>query len=558
MDASESSFVCRLLTDSRLRRVLLVALFTCAAGLRLYRIQAPPLEFHPARQYMCAIIARDLYFQSRPNIPEWQRQTAHHAMLGEDNLEPRVMERLAAMLYSMSGDERLWLPRTLSVLFWLIGGAYVLGIARRLFGLGPDLVALAVYLLAPFGVLATRSFQPDPMMVMLFLAGFYHCVRHAETGARGHLVMTALFWAASTFVKPLCLWPIVTVFLGLWFTRRGLKELLTRADAYIVGTSIAIPVGYYAASTLGLFAGSELARQASMSITPSLLGHLAFWDGVCRMVARMIGLVPFTLALWSGLRLAGPGLPRNVMTAWWIGYALFCCTFTFHTSTHDYYHLQLLPLAALSLAPMGYALLTRPCAFLHLRWPVLMLLTVLPVLLCVGMTIPGLSSRSNSRAAFEVVSPAVGLDRKVFLGFYPAFRHVFAERRQNAERIGTLVGHTDGVIYLGEDGGTDLVYYAGFRGVRWPAAAPRLEVLAGRQPPPAAELLTQLTAKIDACYFVVTDLGDLAKQTELRACIESRFPLIHGSRDTGYLVFDLKRPVSGSSPSAAPMGNPTP
>ncbi len=97
---------------------------------------------------------------------------------------------------------------------------------------------------------------------------------------------------------------------------------------------------------------------------------------------------------------------------------------------------------------------------------------------------------------------------------------------------------------LGEDGGTDLLYYGMFNGLRWPAAVAATEARASSLSPFATGLLAQLTGQIDAHWFVVTNLGDLDKQVELRTCLESRFSLSHGSREEGYLIFDLKRPVA--------------
>ena len=68
------------------------------------------------------------------------------------------------MGYAVVGEERLAIPRLLSISAWQIGAFPLMAIARRLSGPAGVIVALATYLFLPYGVVASRAFQPDALM----------------------------------------------------------------------------------------------------------------------------------------------------------------------------------------------------------------------------------------------------------------------------------------------------------------------------------------------------------------------------------------------------------
>ena len=64
-------------------------------------------------------------------------------------------------------DSRL----TLSALLWVLGGVFLYLIGRRVTSReGALLVALALYLFWPYGVVMSRVYMPDPMTVALISA----------------------------------------------------------------------------------------------------------------------------------------------------------------------------------------------------------------------------------------------------------------------------------------------------------------------------------------------------------------------------------------------------
>ena len=98
------------------RACLFVAgLLLLALALRLYRLNAPPMDFHPVRQYIGAIVARAYFFEHRASVSGSRRELARVAKETEPVLEPRVLPWLASLGYRATGGERLWIPRLVSI-----------------------------------------------------------------------------------------------------------------------------------------------------------------------------------------------------------------------------------------------------------------------------------------------------------------------------------------------------------------------------------------------------------------------------------------------------------
>ena len=133
-----------------------ISIATIILGLlvRLPRLGTPPLDFHPARQYRTALIARALYEKYVTGLPSWKKEVAW-VEEADPAVEPPLTEYLAATMYRLAGQERLWLPRLASVVFWISGAAWVFAVARRLFSKTAALIGLIYSLFIPYGIRAS-------------------------------------------------------------------------------------------------------------------------------------------------------------------------------------------------------------------------------------------------------------------------------------------------------------------------------------------------------------------------------------------------------------------
>src|SRR5215207_934961 len=160
-----------------IRIITLVLIFGTALAIRLYDLTDLPLDFHPTRQLLSAIKARGLYYETEPDgISTWKLETAIHQAKLKSDVEPVVFERLVAFTYRFTG-EQVWLARIYSSLFWLIGGIFLFMLVRQLVSFDGAIFSTAYYLFFPYAIIASRSFQPDSLMVMLTLSFWWMFAR---------------------------------------------------------------------------------------------------------------------------------------------------------------------------------------------------------------------------------------------------------------------------------------------------------------------------------------------------------------------------------------------
>ena len=162
-----------------LAKVIVVLLFVFGLGIRMVDLTDLPLDFHPTRQFLSAVKARGMYYQYANDVPEWQREMAIQRWKDADVFEPAVNETVVAGLYLLFG-EHLWLARLTSSVYWLLGGLALFALAVRVSSVDGAILGLAYYLFLGFGVIASRSFQPDPLMVGLILGSLWAFYRWTE------------------------------------------------------------------------------------------------------------------------------------------------------------------------------------------------------------------------------------------------------------------------------------------------------------------------------------------------------------------------------------------
>jgi 4-amino-4-deoxy-L-arabinose transferase-like glycosyltransferase len=275
------------------------------------------------------------------------------------------MERLAALGYEVVGHEALWLPRMLSVLWWLAGGILVYLIALRSQRAAAALASGAVFLFLPFGVLASRSFQPDPLLVATILGAILSLLRYEERPSGARLGVAGGALALAFFIKPGIAPPILLPLLGVLLLRRHRQG---GADAFrgLVVLALSL-VPMFAWYVYGTVAQSFLRGHFRAKVSPSRLVESSYWSGWWDQVVFVLTYplksghlsLLILLAALAGVLLAKRGRPRTFLFALWAGYIVYGLVFTIHISTHNYYSLPLIPIVALSLGSLVDAVVSR-------------------------------------------------------------------------------------------------------------------------------------------------------------------------------------------------------
>lgn len=490
------------------KQSLLAGLFLIALAVRLYNVDAPPLDFHPTRQYRSLVISRGYYYQNQASLPEWKRAIAQINMEKQGILEPPVMEMLVSTAYRVIGEEHFWVSRLFTILFWLAGGVLLYRIAMRVAGTLAAFFATVFYLLLPFAVVASRSFQPDSLMVFLMLAAILAVLRYDEGPSKRRLAIAGLLTAAAIFVKPVSTFAIFTVFTALHLYRHGSFKSLAQPKFLLFFPITLLPgLLFY---IYGLMNTQEMQTQTQASFLPNLWINPFYWFGWVNQINAVIGYPSFLLAL-LGVLFFQKGRPLVFLIAWWAGYVLFCLIFNYHIATHDYYHLQLVPLASLSLGPLA-SLVARRLLEANPAW--------------------------YERAAIAAILLA-GLALALYSGLSRLTGQGFQRQVRLAAEVGEAVHHSTRTVYLDRDYGLPLEYHGELSGVPWPLASDlEWERLAGIPVPGAAERFEKEFSAGQPEYFIVMDLAEYEQQEDLKSFLSQNFSMF--AQDDDYLIYKLQ------------------
>ncbi|HEX8990160.1 MAG TPA: glycosyltransferase family 39 protein, partial [Anaerolineales bacterium] len=166
---------------------LLILLMIVGAAVRFVNLTAPPLDFHPTRQLRNSLVARAVYYDLLPSTASAASAGAQKRLLADSferavgRYEPPISESIVGFTFLLTGGESFAVPRIYETIFWLLASVALFDLARRMTSPAAALISLAYFLLLPFAVQASRSFQPDPLMTASFVAGMYFLYRWMES-----------------------------------------------------------------------------------------------------------------------------------------------------------------------------------------------------------------------------------------------------------------------------------------------------------------------------------------------------------------------------------------
>jgi dolichyl-phosphate-mannose-protein mannosyltransferase len=513
------------LREPALRSLVLGFLFVVAFGLRLYGINQPPMEFGMLRQYHGALLARGFYelwlIGDMKTVPP------------DGIIEPPILELMASFAYLISGGEHLWIPRLLSVLFWMVGGVFLYLIAKRIVSPNAAVFSVFFYLFVPYSVFASRAIMPDPLMVMLLVISIFTILRYHEQPSRRRLMVAAVVSSLAIFAKPgICLFPVFGAFVSLAVYREGVRRSLISPHSLVFAVLSILPTGLY--YLYGTFLAGFLRGQTSQKVVPQLLLETSFWEGWLINVWVVLGYVALLGAL-VGVLLLRKGLPRALMIGLWSGYFLFGLTFTSHIRTHDYYSLQLVPVVALSLGPLADLLLKGLKQTVNnigqLGWRGYGRIVVLAL----SISVLVLSAIGNRQASAYST------------GWVRAQPEHAASYVATFQEIGDVVDHSRRTFVLfggfqsrGPNYGFALMYHGCISGETWPLPTQIGERQEGERGISTEELFSRRYRKHSPEYFIISKgWWEREETTGLRNFLTENFPVAAQS-DT-YVVFDLRR-----------------
>ena len=484
-------------------RIILALLFLIAIPFRLHDIHQPSGILLADREYRAALISRAYFFETADSVPEWRKGVAHVSKEREGPLEPPIIELLVSSVYRALNGEHLWIARLFSTAFWLLGGLVLYRISRRVASVEAALAATAYYLFVPLGIRASRSFQPDTLMILMSLVSLLLILRHCDQSSRLRLASAGGVVGLTLLIRPLVVFALVGAFLSLAIYRLGFRKTLTSSQSWIFLLLSLLPAAAYY-GLYGIVAGF-LHWKVGTSFIPHLLLSQVYWREWLLLGTSEVGFTPLLLAL-LGLALVSRGIPRALLAGLWIGYFVFGLVFNFHIHTHGYYHLQLIPIVALSFAPIMTILvhqLRRICTGWY-RW-----LPVTATLVLVFLI-----------NAYEV--------RKGLA--YPSFESIDVLRE-----VGAIVKHSTRTVYVARFYGRPLEYYGELSGLPWPQRITQgLYRRSGERELTIEERFNTLGFSPE--YFIITDFNQFDRyHPDMKEFLSNHCPVVAQNKE--YLIY---------------------
>ena len=482
-------------------RLVLVIFFLLGLGIRLYDLSDPPLDFHPTRQLHSAIVARGIYYAMAPDSDLSTRDQAVSLKATIGAFEPPIIETITAFVYKAMGGENLAIPRIINSLIWLGGGMVLFALSRRMASTTGAVFALGYYLFLPFGVQASRSFQPDPLMTVGVIVSIFAFYRWSEERSWKWAILAGLLSAFAVLVKIMAAYLIAGMAVAA-VLYAGLRPNWRNPQVWAMAALMIVPpAGYYLfrdpGSSADYLAGWTLALIHLITDPGFYIRWLSFLSYLMSLALIFLGLVGVLIA---------KSLPRALLMGLWIGYILYGLTLPYQMYTHDYYHIQLIPVLALSLAPMA-DLLFEKLNQLQRRWRILFVVIALAAIFYPLWTV-----RSTLAAQDYHHEPA----------YWAA--------------LGEQIPDDGNVIALTQDYGFRLMYYGWTHVSLWPSGIERdLTELRGGDTSKFESDFAERTA--DKRYFLITALSQLAQQPALQTMLDENYPVI--ARGDGYVLYDL-------------------
>jgi 4-amino-4-deoxy-L-arabinose transferase-like glycosyltransferase len=487
---------------------LLLLVFLLGIVIRLYDLKDPPLDFHLERQLRSAVISRAAYYRMDTALnPQLRAQAVNLAQL--EVYEPPILEQIVGFTYYAMGSEQVWVARLWLTLFWLIGGVALYKLGRKFASPLAVLLGLAFYFFLPFGVIASRSFQPDSWMVMWILLTALALYKWSETPTWKWAVTAGLLGGVTLLVKVVAGFYVGSMLAAVGLATLGLRKgkVFRSGQIWAMIGIMVIPAGVYYL----LFNGQRSADFMSFW-TISLLKLIFTSNFYAQWLAMIKGLMGLTnlLAALLGVILA-PRKAKPVLIGAWIGYLLYGLVFPYQYITHEYYHLPLVALVAISLTPLVDVLIQhlKDQAVVWRLAAVGVILFTSGYSLWVARSILYASNYCNEPAAWQKVGEAIP---------------------QDASFVG-----------LTADYGMRVRYY-GWRSmsVGWPTGIDiKLFTLAGKGQADFASQFKGIAAGKD--YFLVTAFSELDAQPQLKDYLQNNFPVY--KQGDGYVLYDLKHPL---------------
>jgi hypothetical protein len=484
--------------------LMLILIFSLGLAARLFDLGDMPLDFHPTRQLHSMLIARGMYYQNLDEVTEWKREMAVGQWKEEGQIEPPIMERLSALGYRLVGDADLRIPRLLSIFFWTMGGIGLFLLLRNLVGGVGAVIGVAYYMLLPYTTIASRSFQPEPLMTAAIIWSWWGVAKWVKKPTWLNAVLAGVFSGIALFVKLPAIFFVVPIILGAVLINRKFKAVISDPQVWVMATLTILPFAVYHVD--GFFISGFLKQQTHFRFFPNLWLDPYTYLRWVNNIDKVFVLELFLAGLFGALLIKDKKF-RIMFLSVFVGYFLYGLSFSYHIMSHDYYQIPLTPAIAVGLAAVGSVLAEN--------------------------------IKGKGRKLFSMIVLA-GL-----LAFWLAVNfHGITNQLEDAnydhvpvlyESLGDKVREYT-VVSITPDYGYRMSYWGWKPTINWMSTGDfQLRELAGQDLDPIS--IFQDTVK-DADLFLVTNFSELNRQPDVKEILEENYPVFDEGEQ--YIIYDLR------------------
>jgi len=386
-----------------------------------------------------------------------------------------------------------------------VGGVALYSLIRGMVGVDGAMVGLVYYLFAPFGVIASRSFQPDPLMTACIVLAWWAFYRWHRSHTWKWAILSGACAGLAMYVKSTSVFFLLGGMGILALVRGRVKDTLRDVQVWAIALLSGLPVVIY--HLYGLFVVGTLGQQFQGRFFPRLLVEPQFYRQLFNAMGTVIGHELLFIPILVGFFFLRKKGQAGYVAGIWAGYILYILAFSYHSTTHYYYHLPAIPLAAITIGSFSDFVIRRFASPLMNNLTRIALATI--VLLGVGGTYYRLHEE----------------DYRHEPGWY--------------WKVTSKVDRKAKIAVLSQDYGNRIAYFGWISPKVWNPPQGQIAELRGSEGDAFEGEFNQFVENMD--YFIVTWMNALERQEKLHDKLYQTYQ-IH-EQGGGYVIFDLNSKV---------------
>ncbi|MCJ7735243.1 MAG: glycosyltransferase family 39 protein, partial [Anaerolineales bacterium] len=355
---------------------------------------------------------------------------------------------------------------------------------------------------APFGLIASRTFQPDPMMTAMIVTAWMAFYHWYKSSSWKWTILAGITAGAAMYIKSTSVFFLLFGMGIVVLSRKKILETLKDIQVWVIILLSGLPVLAY--HIHGIFITGELESTLEGRFFPQLWNDLSFYLQWNNALSKVTGHYLILIIGLVGLFLVKKRRDQMLLGGIWLGYLLYGFGFSYHIITHYYYTLPVIPLLAVTLGAVSDRIII---------W--LRRYRLEPIILA-------------GSAALVIIG--------VSGGYYIFATEDYRNEPAYYQKVANFVDPEDKIVALSQDYGDRLSYY-GWRVVHpWKGTEDLLYMdLRDSEEDLFSVRFSKYSDNYD--YFIITRMEEFRKQKELFNELNNHYPiLVEGG---GYIIFNL-------------------